>query len=567
MTMINNIIKTFIDEISEERLLNEVKAICKFHRIQGSPMYREASKYCLNYLKSKNVNAEILSYATNTSEYISTYKTFKEWSCNEAYLDIVFPVTKRIVDYKTNPIKIIQKSCPCDLKNIDIIDMKYGSNPDKYNVDFTNKIVFIHDDFHNFLWTLEKGAIGFISDYIREVENVRTREEMKDSINYTSFWWKGNEKKAFGFVLSPKEGEELQALCSETELKHQQNQNSPQYVQVSCKIDSDLYDGNIEVVEASITGESKESILLMAHLCHPFQSANDNASGCSGAMEIMNTLQYLIDNKKISKPKYTIKMILMPEFTGTFFYLNDGRDLTNIKYGINLDMIGAKQEETTGAINITNLPYSTPSIIDSLARINAKKIHELSNNQHLNYVLYDDISYGIGSDHFILCDPMVNIPCIMIGQWPDKHYHTSTDTTERIDPKVLKFSTVLAISTIYGLCNIKIYQQLISHELLAHFISLASKYEANRQDITPLYNYYKETYCLINNDYSLLTAIYHSFNNHKLNFNTYKQIPARNFTMPIVDVYDLIFNDANKVQLWNSYTDNHLKMQVQYVSL
>lgn len=55
----------------------------------------------------------------------------------------------------------------------------------------------------------------------------------------------------------------------------------------------------------------------------------------------------------------------------------------------------------------------------------------------------------LGSDHFILSDPQVGIPTLMLGQMPDLYYHTSGDTLERMDMTVLKYSTVLAASCVY----------------------------------------------------------------------------------------------------------------------
>lgn len=570
--MFNTLIKTFIENIAKDKLYANVKQIASFHRIQASTGYREAANYCVDYLNKNDVHSHLLSYPTNQQEYVSTYKTFQEWKCEDAYLDIVYPIHKRIADYKDNPITVIQKSIPCDYRNqkIDIVEMDNGNNPEYYEgIDFSNKIVFIHDDFHQYLWVLEKGAIGFISDFIREVKDVRTREDMYDSINYTSFWWKDNkeERKAFGYVLSPRQGDYLKALCREVKEKHKENSLNPSYVQVSCFMDSALYDGFVDVVEATIQGKEEDSILIIAHLCHPYQSANDNASGCSGAMELMCTIQKLIKENKIEKPQKTIKMILVPEFTGTFFYLNDGRDLTKIKYGINLDMIGAKQEETTGPINITNLPYSTPSFVDSLARFLAKQIQVLSKdtNEKLESVIYKDIPFGIGSDHFILCDPMLNIPCIMLGQWPDKHYHTSSDTIDRIDPIVLKFSTVLATSYVYTLANFKdAYKPFIMEEMVLHFSETALQQYKNKKSITSLYDFFKKSAQSLQYETIDFSQLATKFDKYKSSFSNHNEIPTRNFNMPIVDIIDLIIEDKEKIQVYEKYVKTHPAMQIEY---
>src|SRR5699024_10850671 len=106
-------------------------------------------------------------------------------------------------------------------------------------------------------------------------------------------------------------------------------------------IDAEIHDGSIEVVEATLPGKSEETILICAHLCHPHASANDNASGVSGAMETMIALHDAIAKGKLAPLEKQVKMILVPEFTGTFHYLYDGRKWERYVAAINMDMIGA----------------------------------------------------------------------------------------------------------------------------------------------------------------------------------------------------------------------------------
>ncbi len=42
-----------------------------------------------------------------------------------------------------------------------------------------------------------------------------------------------------------------------------------------------------------------------------------------------------------------------------------------------------------------------------------------------------------GSDHIILSDPAVGVPSPLLIQWPDRFYHTSLDTQDKVDPQML----------------------------------------------------------------------------------------------------------------------------------
>jgi hypothetical protein len=48
-----------------------------------------------------------------------------------------------------------------------------------------------------------------------------------------------------------------------------------------------------------------------------------------------------------------------------------------------------------------------------------------------------EVPFSGGSDHVPLVDPAVGVPCPMLIQWPDRYYHSSSDTPDRTDPRSL----------------------------------------------------------------------------------------------------------------------------------
>jgi hypothetical protein len=65
-------------------------------------------------------------------------------------------------------------------------------------------------------------------------------------------------------------------------------------------------------------------------------------------------------------------------------------------------------------------------------------------------------SFSGGSDHQVLSDPCVGIPSLMLGQWPDKFYHTSSDTVDMVDPHLLSKSCSIAAFYAYALANLTV---------------------------------------------------------------------------------------------------------------
>jgi hypothetical protein len=58
-----------------------------------------------------------------------------------------------------------------------------------------------------------------------------------------------------------------------------------------------------------------------------------------------------------------------------------------------------------------------------------------------------------GSDHYILSDPSVGIPTPMLIQWPDKYWHTSEDTLDKVDANMLVVVGAVAASYAYFVAN------------------------------------------------------------------------------------------------------------------
>ena len=453
--------------ISGDRAFYKVREISNFHRIQASTGYRAAAQHVMKRLQDDGLQVQIKSYPADGNTWCFTYKMFQEWDCRDASLYLVSPA-RCLADFKTNNLSIIQKSYPCDYRNqpLDIVLLDKGTDPQSYgDIDLRGKLVFVREHFQEFFdWAIkERGAVGFITDFMRPLKEVRSRYDLLDILNYTSFWWKHtqDEPQAFGFVLTPREGDYLAQICLQAREAHAKDASKDAYPKATCHVDAQLYDGAIEVVETLLEGESSEEVLIVAHLCHPRSSANDNASGVAASMEAVKVLKELIEKGALQKLKRSVRVIFVPEFTGTYAYLHNlGERRKNIRAGINLDMVGARQSSVYGPITISGIPHATPSFAINLAAI---VLDEVSNNvpghsQDDFITMFNARLTGFegGSDHYILSDPTINIPTFMLGQWPDLTYHTSGDTMEVIDPFILHKSASICAGFVYAMASLAV---------------------------------------------------------------------------------------------------------------
>lgn len=458
------LIKKFVDG---ERAYTDVKEVSNFHRIQASTGFRKAAEHVCNSMKAAGFDSTVHSYAFDEKKWYWTCKSFLEWNCDGAWCDVVYPTNFRLADFKANNIAVIQKSFPCDYSNtpVDVVMLDKGSDESNYEgLDLKGKIIFVRDAFNPYMeWALKKrGAIGFITDFMREVPGVRNRYDLFDIKNYTSFWWRDTTKEpnAFGFVLTPREGEEFAKICRQVAAEHAADPSKPAYPQVTCKVDSSLYPGAVEVVDTFLPGETDEEILIVAHLCHPRASANDNASGVGASMEVLRVLKQLIEDGKIAPLKRGVRVINIPEFTGMYTYLA-GREneLDKIIAGFNLDMVGGRQDKGYGPLTITAQPHGAPSLVTDVAALCMDEVKKdsPSHNQQVFVPMFNGLvsDFSAGSDHYIMSDPVIDIPTPMLGQWPDINYHTSGDTIDKVDPYMLHKSASIAAMYVYTLANLK----------------------------------------------------------------------------------------------------------------
>ena len=462
-----DIINKIIGAISGERTYRNVQEISNFHRIQASTGYRATAKHVANKLLEYGLNAKIKSYPADGKTWFLTSKMFKEWHCEDATLKLCGE-TGSLADFKTSSLSVIQRSYACDYRDqpLDIVLMDKGTDPKAYEgLDLKGKLIFVREDFQEFMdWAIkEKGAVGFITDFMREQKDVRDRYDLQDTLNYISFWWKhtADEPQTFGFVLSPRAGDKLTKRCLAARKEHEGDPTKPEYLQATCYVDSRLYEGEIEVVEALLEGETDEEVLVLAHLCHPRPSANDNASGVAASMEAVKVLKELTDKKALPSLKRSVRMIFMPEFTGTYAYLADlGENIKKIKAGINMDMVGGRQSRGYGPLNITGVPHATPTFVVNLVAMVLDQVRKNapSHTKDNEIPMFNSRVTGFegGSDHFILSDPQINVPTIMLGQWPDINYHTGADTMDVIDPFILHKSASICASYVYLLSNLTV---------------------------------------------------------------------------------------------------------------
>jgi len=466
--------------VSEQVALRHVAAISQYHRIQASPGFRAAAAYVAGELESAGLSVRTLSYpATDTARYWSL-GGWQEWECSEATLDLLDVVEgpERLCDYRSVPTSVIQRSASFD-GELEVVLLEDGSRPEHYaGLDVRGKLVLSDGDPEQVYdqAVAQRGAAGIVCDCMEASAPGRSRIDMPDLRRYTSFWWAPGKPKCFGFVITPRQGDKLRQL-----LRSRAKLANPPAVRLLAHVSSRLYDGAMEVVEARIPGDGDQEIVIIAHLCHPIPSANDNASGSAAALEAACVLQRLIDGGVLPAPQRGVRFLWVPEINGTYAYVAE--HMAEVEHwiaGLNLDMVGADQHQTGSIFMIERPPEAVASFApDLLERLREELFDDVTDLGSGG--LYPLFRHGVsgftgGSDHIVLSDPTVGVPTPMMIQWPDRYWHTSADTLDKVDAKMLGRAAVLAAAYGYWLATAgKDEANWLGQEMTARFVARLTK--------------------------------------------------------------------------------------------
>lgn len=479
------------DELSGEVAKSYVAQITCFHRIQASTMFHKAAEYVRDTLHSLGLkDAKIEQFTSDGAKKYWTWTSPIGWEVKSAKLHLVEPEKKLIVRYEDVPtcLHAYSKATPTEGITAELIDVGEGTKPKHYEgKDVRGKFVLatgrakrVHEQaVYNY------GAAGVITDTItHEMENVRESVDIPDAHAYQSIWPTKEEldKVSFGFSLSKRQGNHLRALLK-----------GDKSVMLKAKVDAKLFPGNLDVVTATIQGNLKpnEEIFLVAHLCHPKPSANDNASGSGLLLEIARTIHRLIESGKVERPARTIRFLWVPETFGTIAFLYHHEDLASkLVAGINLDMVGQNQELCKSTLNLDKTPDSNPSYLNdyvfSLLERSVEEFDPKTTFGSASTFRYSINAFSGGSDHAEFNDSTFGVPCIMLLQWPDLYYHSSMDSIDKVSENSLKRVGWIATVAALTLANATVGDAIFMANL-TRWGAMARLREAAEEAVTTLF--------------------------------------------------------------------------------
>ena len=417
-------------------VLTAVRALGRFHRVQGSPGYRAAADWLVAELVRGGFDsAGVEGLPADGKTSYAQFKSYLGWTATEGKLEQLAPVRRVLGDFATRPVALADYSQDADVTAA-LIDVGTGADAAAYQgKDVRGKLVLADGALpavHK-LAVEERGAAGIVSDF----PNQRTAWSGLDADlvrwGHLSPYQTANR---FAFMISLRTAGELrQALA-----------RGP--VQLAAHVRARMEPATFDVVSATIAGTDAAAgdIVLTAHLCHQLAGANDNASGSAALLGVARALQAAIAAGDLPAPRRTIRFLWLPEIAGSQAWIISHPELARrIRAGIHLDMVGGRPEVTHAALHLSRTAGSLPHIINEVAAAWIADVAKrstafaetgdgdgvLAPSGGRDPLVTDLRPLELGSDHQVF--EAFGVPMVYFHDWPDVTIHTSKDVPDNLD--------------------------------------------------------------------------------------------------------------------------------------
>ncbi len=368
-----------------------IGSISQYHRIQGSPELVEAAEELSAMLSSIGADVDV-RWAYYDEEHLGGWP-LTGWSLEYG---AVGAGPTRLTTYET-PIVVVAHSPPGNVEapvvfvpSVDVLE--------RTNVEGRIVVAAAHLARRTYFKAQEAGAAA-VAFYRRDAPD--------RAVPYV------------GLFLTPEES--ARAKIPAVAIPRSMARAFRRAGKAAIQVESRFYVGaRIPMVLAS---HGDPHMAFTAHMCHPGGMVNDNVSGVAGAVALMDMAV---------REGVDMAVALMPEYFGSAALMETE---WRPDYVVNLDMIGEDQERTGATLTLVRPPYIHVSPVEATIWSSIVSLLSTSDTfggfERLPGYRVAKARYFWGSDHDVFISR--GLPSTMVNQWPDRYYHTSMDTIDKVD--------------------------------------------------------------------------------------------------------------------------------------
>ena len=450
------VISALAAEISGESAKRQLEFLTRQHRMRGSRQFLLAAQHIESELKSYGFeDAHIERLPADGKVFYGTQRSRPAWNAEFAelwQLDSEGNRLTRLASWDAAPITLAQDSESGEVSG-ELVDVGAGTSASDYEGKrVAGNLV---------LTSSQPGAVVPMAIQTHGAAGIISYAQ-----NQKTAWWGDDDTlvrwghletfapvKAFAFMVSLKQAREFQKQLAA-------GQTVRLHAAVKAGKEPAFYDIPTATIDGTDPGAGE--IVFSCHLDHPRPGANDNASGCATILEIARSLRKLIDERRLSQPRRTIRFVWPAEIEGTMALLNGRPELAaRIEAAIHLDMVGGGPL-TKAVFHVTRGPASLPSYINDVAEEMGRFVNDESSELAAKGAAKFPLTapeggkeplmaqmapFSMGSDHQVYTDSSFSIPAIYLNDWPDRYIHTSLDVPANIDPTKLKRAAFIAAAS------------------------------------------------------------------------------------------------------------------------
>lgn len=427
--------------VDGQAALESVRALGRYHRVQGSPGYAAAAQWVRDQaLAAGMADATVEHFPADGTTRYAHFRSYLGWDAQDARLDEVAPRARPVTSFPQQPVALADYSQDADV-TARLVSVGAGVTAADYQGrDVKGKLVLasgmlpmVHQ-----LAVEERGALGIVSDYPNQTTAWSGDDLDQVRWGHLSPYQTSN---SFAFMLSKRQANAYRARLADGEA-----------VTLHATVHAHMTPASFDVVSATIPGTDPAAgeVLLTAHLCHQSAGANDNASGSAAILQVARTLNQAIRSGAIARPRLTIRFLWTPEVSGAQAWLASHPELHgHIVGGIHMDMVGALLDTTHSTFHLSRTAQTLPHVLNDIGQaffdqVTAASAHyaERGGDGYAGFAtpggsrdvfLGDMRQMEMGSDHEVFESAGWGVPMLYFHDWPDVTIHTSKDQPENLD--------------------------------------------------------------------------------------------------------------------------------------
>ena len=335
----------------------------------------------------------------------------------DKYLKRLFPINRSITgEGNRKTLKILRELIPLKILDYPTNQKVYDwTIPKEWNI----KDAWIKDSKGNKIIDFKQNNLHVVS-YSTPINKKMSFEELKKYLHYLEYlpdaipYRTSYYNKNWGFCLSYNQFKKLD-----------ENEEYEVF------IDSELFDGSLNIGEILIEGKSREEYLISCYICHP-SMANDSLSGVITTAFLAKELL-----KMKNELEHSYRIIFVPETIGAITYLANNEDnMKKIKAGLVITTCGGPGS------------FGYKQSWNENHWIN-KMVEDVFKENNINFIKYPFDVHG--SDERQYSSQGFKINCVTISK--DKYYeydfyHTSLDNLNFVKPYAINKSLNLYLQLI-----------------------------------------------------------------------------------------------------------------------